>query len=146
MARGAAKRSPSGREEVIALDTNILLRLVTHDDPAQLAAIERFVGAHPDETFMVPDLVLAEVVWTLRAKFRWERPQIAAALRRLATKPDVRFADRDHVTAGIDALEAGGDFADELIVGAARAQGCMRLATFDAGLAARHPGFAVRPK
>lgn len=131
---------------MIALDTNVLLRLLTHDDPAQLAAIERFFAAHPDETFLVSDLVLAETVWTLRAAFRWERPQIAAALRRLAGKPDVEFADRDHVAAALKALEAGGDFADELIVGRAREDGCASLATFDTALQARHPKFALQPK
>lgn len=130
---------------MIALDTNVLLRLLTHDDPAQLAAIERFFAAHPNETFLAPDVVLTETVWTLRSAFGWDRPKIAAALRRLAGKPDVEFADRDRVIAAINAIEAGGDFADELIVGAARAQGCTQLATFDTGLAARHPGFAIQP-
>lgn len=131
---------------MIALDSNVLLRLLTHDDPAQLAAIERFFDAHPDETFLVPDVVLVEAVWTLRSAFRWDRPQIAAALRRLAAKPDVRFADRDHVTSAIKAFEAGGDFADELIVGLARKEGCSALATFDIALKERHPGFVVWPK
>ena len=45
---------------MIALDTKILLRLLTHDDPAQLAAIGRFFRAHPNETFLVPDIVLVE--------------------------------------------------------------------------------------
>ena len=131
---------------MIALDTNLLLRLLTHDDPAQLAALGRFFTAHPGETFLVPDVVLAEAVWTLRSGFRWDRPQIAAALRRLAGKPDVEFADRDHVAAALKALEAGGDFADELIVGRAREDGCASLATFDTALQARHPKFALQPK
>jgi len=131
---------------MIALDTNILLRLLTHDDPAQLAAIGRFFTAHPDETFLVPDIVLVEAVWTLRSAFRWDRGQIAAALRRLAAKPDVKFADQDRVTAAIKAFEAGGDFADELIVGLAREEGCSALASFDLALKERHPGFVVLPK
>lgn len=131
---------------MIALDTNVLLRLLTHDDPAQLAAIERFFDAHPGETFLVPDLVLAEVVWTLRTGFRWERPQIASALRRLAAKPDVGFADRDQIIDALTALEAGGDFADELIVARAQADGCSALATFDTALQGRHPDFVIRPK
>ena len=93
---------------MIALDTNIIVRLLTHDDPAQLAAIERFFDAHPDETFLVPDLVLAEAVWTLRTTFRWERQQIAAAIRRLASKPDVGFADQDQVMAALRAIVRNG--------------------------------------
>jgi len=139
-------RVPEETPAMIALDTNILLRLLTHDDPAQLAALGRFFTARPGEMFLVPDVVLVEVVWTLRSGFRWDRPQIVAALRQLAAKPDVRFADRDRVTAALKALEADGNFADELIVGLAREEGCSALATFDLALKERHPGFVVRPK
>ena len=131
---------------MIALDTNVIVRLLTHDDPAQLAAIERFFDAHPEATFLVPDLVLAEAVWTLRTTFRGERQQIAAAIRRLASKPDVGFADRDQVMDALRALEAGGDFADELIVARARADGCSALATFDTALQGRHPDVVINPK
>ncbi len=131
---------------MIALDTNVIIRILTHDDPAQLAAIGRLFESNPDETFLVPDVVLAEVVWTLRATYRWERTQIAAALRRLAAKPDVEFANRDQVDAALIALEAGGDFADELILARARADGCSALATFDLDLARRHPDFVIKPR
>jgi predicted nucleic-acid-binding protein len=131
---------------MIALDTNIIVRLLTHDDPAQLAAIARFFERNTEEEFLVPDLVLAEVVWTLRTTFHWERPQIAAALRRLAAKPDVGFADQDHLNAALKAMETGGDFADALIVARVQADGCSALASFDIDLARRHPDFVINPK
>jgi len=129
-----------------ALDTNVILRLLTHDDPGQMAALAKFFAAHPGESYFVPDIVLVEAVWTLRSAFGWKRNQIAVALRRLAAKPDVDFGSRDGVHAAIVAMEAGGDFADQLIVSAAQEHGCTRLATFDAELAARHPELAVQPK
>jgi rRNA-processing protein FCF1 len=43
-------------------------------------------------------------------------------------------------------MEAGGDFADELVVARARADGCMALATFDTALQGRHPAFVIKPK
>ena len=131
---------------MIALDTNLLLRLLAHDDAGQLAAIERFFKLHADETFFVPDIVLVEAVWTLRSAFRWDSARTTAALRQLAAKPDVEFEARDRVAAALKALAAGGDFADELIVGSGRGHDCTGLGTFDAGLAARHRGFAVQPK
>jgi len=51
MARSPAEGSPSGSKEMIALDTNVIVRLLTHDDPAQLASIGRFFDTHPEETF-----------------------------------------------------------------------------------------------
>jgi predicted nucleic-acid-binding protein len=131
---------------MIALDTNVIVRLLTHDDPAQLASIGRFFDTHPEETFLVPDLVLAEVVWTLRTTFRWERLQIAAALRRLAAKPDVVFSDQDHLNAALKAMEAGGDIADALIIARAQADGCSAVVSFDIDLARRQPDFVIKPK
>ena len=43
-------------------------------------------------------------------------------------------------------MEAGGDFADALIVSRARGLGCSGLATFDSDLARRHPDFVIRPR
>ncbi len=131
---------------VIALDTNILLRLLTHDDPEQLAAMGRFLTIHAGETYLVPDIALVEAVWTLRSAFGWERAPIAAALRRLAAKPDVQFADPDRVAAAIQAFEAGNDFADELIVSFAHQEGCSALASFDTALHKCHPDFVVQPE
>ena len=131
---------------MIALDTNVVLQLLAHDEPAQLAALNRFLATHADETFFVPDIVLVETVWTLRAAFGWDRTHIAAALRRLAAKPDVEFADRDQVDAACRALAGGHDFADALIVSTARAHGCTALASFDLDLARHEPEFVVPPK
>ncbi len=130
---------------MIALDTNVLLRLLTHDDPARLAALEQFFAAHDGESFFVTDVVLLEVVWTLRAAFRWDRDRIAAALRRLSDKPDVEFEDRQRVADAVAALERGGDFADALIVVTARQHGCAKLISFDRELARRYPDLVERP-
>ena len=131
---------------MIALDTNVVLRLLVHDDATQLAAIEHFFRKQADESFFVPDVVLVETVWTLRSTFRWDRRQIASALRQLAAKPDVELGNRDHLAAALKALEDGGDFADALLVAQARENGCNRLASFDDELARRHPGYIIQPK
>lgn len=138
MASGAEKLT-----QMIALDTNVLLRLLTHDNRTQLAAIGRFFAAHDRETFFVPDVVLVETVWTLRAAYGWKPLQIAAGLRQLAAKPDLELAERERFSAALKALETGADFADELILGAAREQGCSAMATFDVPLQKRHPQFVV---
>lgn len=52
----------------------------------------------------------------------------------------------NHVTSALKALKAGGDFADELIVGFARKEGCSALASFDMALKESHPRLVVPPK
>jgi predicted nucleic-acid-binding protein len=131
---------------MIALDTNILLRLITRDDAAQVARVTRFLEEVRGQTLLVTDLVLAEVVWTLLRLYRWPPAAVAETVRTLLGKPDVEFEDRDRVAAALKAFSAGADFVDQLIVETARTQGCSQLATFDAELVQRHPGFVVQPK
>ena len=47
---------------MIALDTNVLVRLITRDDAAQAAAVDALLST-PGEVFFLPDLVLAELAW-----------------------------------------------------------------------------------
>jgi len=42
---------------MIALDSNVRLRLLTHDDARQLGAVVRFMESHPEESYWVSDLV-----------------------------------------------------------------------------------------
>jgi predicted nucleic-acid-binding protein len=128
-----------------ALDTNLLLRLLVQDDPAQAAAAEALIRRQAGE-FFIGDIVLVETVWTLQRIRRFGREDVALLLRTLLEREDLVFEDADRVFAAVRALETGGDFADELIVQTARSHRCSHLATFDTELAARHPGFALRPR
>ena len=51
------------RAEMIGLDTNVLVRLLTADEPVQLAAATRLLAAHDGEpaAFFVNDMVLLEL-------------------------------------------------------------------------------------
>jgi len=130
---------------VIALDTNVLLRLLTHDDARQLAAVVRFMEAHPGEDYFVSDLVLVETVWALFRLYRWPRASVQAALRFIEEKPDLEVEDRARFGAALRGFAAGADLADELIITQAREAECTALATFDTALLQRHASFAVKP-
>ncbi len=130
---------------MIALDTNVLLRLLTHDDTRQLAAVVRFMEAHPEEDYFVSDLVLVETVWSLSRLYRWPRASVQAALQFIEEKPDLEVEDRARFGAALRAFAAGADLADELVISEARAAECTALATFDTALQQRHAPFAVKP-
>lgn len=130
---------------MIALDTNVLLRLLTHDDARQLAAVVRFMESHPDEDYFVSDIVLLETVWALSRLYRWPRASVDGALHFIEEKPDLEVEDRARFAAAIRAFAAGADLADELIISQARAAPCTALATFDTALLQRHASFAVKP-
>ena len=124
---------------MIGLDTNILVRLLVRDDEEQhrrtVALLERGTGA--GETFFVGDVVLAEVVWVLQARYRLARPEIVGALRALLEAEQVVFESTDRCLRALRRFEAGrGGFADYLIAERASDAGCASLATFDQALLA----------
>lgn len=122
---------------MIGLDTNVLLRLMTRDDPAQTELAERLT-ASSGETMRISDIVLAELAWTLRRKFKWEKPRIVSALYALLSQASFVFEDRAVVMAATRGYERGrADFADCLI-GAANAEaGVHTTYTFDQNAAAQ---------
>jgi predicted nucleic-acid-binding protein len=113
-----------------AVDTNVLVRLVTRDDAAQVDAAEAFVvqGA------WVSTLVLAETVWVLSAVYELEPTSIAKAVSMLLEHDKLTL---EHADAVADALEdyerrpSKVSFSDCLVLELARNAGHVPLGTFD---------------
>ena len=127
------------------LDTNILVRYLTQDDEEQLHRVLTML-LKKNATFFVSDLVLVETRWTLRALYDWTDEEVADAYQRLLTTHNLEFEDESRLRSAIRAMKSGADFPDELIVDRCRASGCRRVASFDKGMATRHPAFVVIPK
>ena len=111
---------------MIAVDTNVLLRYLLHDDEAQATRAEAVFET--EETILVTDVVLAETVWTLAGRrYRLTETKLVATLERLFSDPYIRFEDDRAVWRALQAFrsaapagEAGSarsvGFADALIV------------------------------
>ena len=111
---------------MIAVDTNVLLRYLLHDDEAQAARADAVFNA--DETTLITDVVLVETVWTLLGrKYRLDKADLVTVLERLFSEPNVRFEDdqvvwralqayRSVPRAGASRSAKGAGFADALIV------------------------------
>ena len=129
---------------MIALDTNVLLRLITEDDPVQARGVEVFLK-NTEGPFFIPDLVMAELAWVLQRRYAWTRPEVGSILLALLDRRDVVFEDEERVRAAVRGFIEGLDLSDGLIMGVARAAGCDQLASFDDVLKTKVPGFIVRP-
>jgi predicted nucleic-acid-binding protein len=119
---------------VIALDTNVLVRLVLYDDEPQAKAAERLlVRARREQSeLFVADVVLCELVWVLTRRAGLGRADIARAVEQLLRTAFVVVADRALVERALAAYRDGkGDFADYLIREQARRAGATEVATFD---------------
>jgi predicted nucleic-acid-binding protein len=92
------------------VDTNVLVRAVVGDDPAQAPIAAKALKDAALLTVALP--CLCELVWVLRRVYGFAASDVAAAVRALLTVSTVEV-NRAAVEAGLDMLEAGGDFAYE---------------------------------
>jgi len=96
----------------LAVDTNVLVRAVVRDDPAQAnVAIQVLTDA---ELIAIALPCLCEFVWVLRRVYDFQPADAASAIRALLAAANVEM-NRPAVEAGLAVLEAGGDFADGAI-------------------------------
>ncbi len=115
-----------------AVDTNVLVRLITRDDAKQVEAAEAFVA----KGAWVPHLVLAEASWVLAEVYRLGVADIATAVSMLLSHRNLTLQDPDAVTAALEHYRRRPalGFSDCLILEVARKAGHLPLGTFDRGL------------
>ncbi len=114
---------------MIAVDTNILVRLVTRDDPEQAA---RAAALFKGQRVFISKTVMLETEWVLRYSYELAPSVTLDALKRLAGLPGVEVEDDRSVAVALAWAEEGMDFADALHVASA-CHGDV-FATFDARL------------
>lgn len=115
-----------------AVDTNLLVRLITRDDDKQVQAAEGFI----ENGAWASHLVVAETAWVLRAVYDLKPAAIAKAIEMLLNNPTVSLQDPDVVVAALDHFRAKPalGFTDCLILESARKTGNLPLGTFDKNL------------
>jgi predicted nucleic-acid-binding protein len=118
----------SGRfgDVMLAVDTNVLVRYLTGDDPAQARRARLLIE---NGQVFVGATVLLETEWVLRSVYGLSTPQIVTTLLAFAGLPNVILEDASHVALALGWAADGMDFADALHV--ARASACKAFVTFD---------------
>lgn len=111
---------------MIALDTNVIVRLVTADDPGQTATARAVFEAGD---LWICKTVLLETEWVLRYSYKLSPETIRKAFRSLLGYPQLQVEDRGAVLRGLHFYEVGLDFADALHL--ASSGEADRFATFD---------------
>jgi predicted nucleic-acid-binding protein len=115
-----------------AVDTNVLVRLVTRDDRKQVAAAESFIS----KGAWVSTLVLNEATWVLASVYDLTHNEVAIAVDMLLHHRDLTIQDSDIVTAALEQYRRRPvlGFSDCLILEVARKAGHIPLGTFDRDL------------
>ncbi len=127
---------------MISLDTNVLVRIVTRDDPEQAEAARRLV--QQAERLLLAKTVLLEAEWVLRHCYSLSREVILLAFWKLLGYRPLSVEDRGAVQQALEAYAAGLGFADALHLASSSEAG--RFATFDRKLAKVAKGLEERPQ
>ena len=112
-----------------AIDTNVLVRLVTGDDSTQAAAAEEFVSSGA----WVSHLVLAETLWVLATVYDRDAKALAQTVELLLKSQDLTFQDEEVVVEALKHYRGKPSlgFSDCLVLEIARKAGHLPLGTFD---------------
>jgi predicted nucleic-acid-binding protein len=115
---------------VIALDTNIIVRLLTRDDPAQVRSVVRAIRGR--KLWLAKTMVL-ETEWVLRYTYELSSDVVHESLRRLMGLARLEAEDRDSVLLALALYAQGLDLADALHLASSR--GAESFLSFDRPLA-----------
>lgn len=118
---------------MIGLDTNVLVRFLVQDDPAQAnlatALISGLTATNPG---FVCREVLVELVWVLERAYSLSRRDIARAMDGLLEAQELVIETADRVAVAVDRYRKGGaGFADQMVALAGQGAGCSETVSFD---------------
>ncbi len=112
-----------------AVDTNVLVRLITRDDSRQAASAESFI----DKGAWVSVLALAEATWVLTSVYELSSKELARAIEMLLNHRDLVLQDPETVAGALELFcsKPALGFSDCLMLQLARKAGHLPLGTFD---------------
>jgi len=117
---------------MLAIDTNVLVRIATRDDAAQVASADSFI----EPGAWVSILALAEAVWVLRTKYQRSPVGLVEAIEMFLQHESLVLEHSDAVAAALDLFRSRPKlgFSDCLMLELARKAGHLPFGTFDRGL------------
>lgn len=122
---------------MIAIDTNVVLRIILKDDAEQhgVATRELAKAGRAGTDILVNDIVLVETIWTLVRTYRIDKPVVIAALQAFMQTSGIRFESDANVAHALELFQhSTAGFADCLTVAKNTAFGCTSTLTLDQGM------------
>lgn len=112
------------------LDTNVLVRHLTGDPPGQARRATAFLERA--EELLLPDLIVAEIVYVLESFYEVERERVADLVRAILGFPAIVIVDQPLLLRALEVYEVDRlDFAEAYLVASAEASGVETIASFD---------------
>ncbi len=124
------------------VDTNVLVRYLTQDDPVQSRRANALVD-EAGERLYVDRVTLCELAWVLTGPYEFDKATVVAVIERMLATHQFEIGAKDLVRGALEEYGNGrADFADYVIGEAGREAGCAATVTFDRRLKAA-AGFRV---
>lgn len=111
---------------MVAVDTNIVVRLLTEDDQAQF---QKSLSLFERNEIFIADTVILETEWVLRYAYEFDAKAIQQGLMKLFGLPNVQLAEPILIAQALEWFSNGLDFADALHL--SKSQHLSHLYTFD---------------
>lgn len=119
---------------MIGLDSDVLVRYLTQDDPTQSRKANQIVEAalQAGEALYLNHVVVCEMNWVLARAYDYERDELAAAIEKILSAAQFEFEDKNSLWQALAAFrQSGADIADCLIGMKNSGAGCTATLTFD---------------
>jgi predicted nucleic-acid-binding protein len=118
---------------MIGIDTNVVVRYLTKDDPIQTTlAVKTIRSLTADEPGFISLVTIAELTWVLETCYRFDKVELVEVLDTLVASQEVKLERAEVVSQALRMFSAGtADFSDYLIERSGHAAGCMYTFTFD---------------
>ena len=116
------------------IDTNLLVRYLTEDDPSKANDVKRLLlkAAQGEIRLLIPSIVIAELVWVLQSFYKLQRSEIVPLLNAILQTHGVEVSDKTVVSDAITIYRDHAiDFIDAWIVAFAKAAEVRAIYTFD---------------
>lgn len=121
-------------QEIIGLDTNILVRLIVADDQGQLKKVKKLILEYNEipGSLFINNIVLCELIWVLKKGYKYPKKQLLVALEALLATKEIAFENRNLINHAVNYYRNGkADFSDYLTLVINSQAGCANTYSFD---------------
>ncbi len=119
---------------MIGLDTNVLVRYITQDDPRQSPKANDFIENTLSESNrgVISKIVLCELSWVLSHTYKYSREQVAAVLEQVLITQEFVVEDSENAFKALQEYQVEkADFADFFLAQTHLAMGAKFTVSFD---------------
>ena len=116
------------------IDTNILVRYLTNDDPSKAKAVDSLLNKaiKGELKILIPSIVIAELVWVLESFYEMRANEIAELVEAVVNTPGVEVTDKSIIIFALKLYRAKNmDFIDAWVIEFAKNNDVNTIYTFD---------------